>query len=814
MRKQISTLLGMTLAVCTAVSGCSSQQAATPTQAPAETTKAPETTGTETEAGTAERGTYIPGTYTATAQGFGGDVTVTITVDQESITDVVIEGAQETEGIGSKAVEELPEAIKTAQGGEIDGIAGATITSKAIQTAVGEALAQARGEEAGAEVSVKMVPGTYTAQAQGFAKAELLEVSVTVSEDKIESIDVNPDNGETATVLQSAIDLMIPRMIENQSVTVDSICGATVSSNAIKMAAEAAVVEAIVAAGGSEADVKAFYVKEPVSTAQEELETDVLVIGMGGSGFSAAMSAVQTQYEAAGNDPSKVSVLGIDKAGKYGGTSALTSSPMAVNPPSMVAQKGSDYVDVDVFKEDWMNYTEGDAKEELIDVMIGKSGETLDWLMDLGFEFAQPVPGFGTPYEVVCYYGEGFIGSDGQTTSKSVVGGFFDKMMDAYEEMGGKYLLETEGTELILEDGKVVGAKAEGADGTQYTIRAKAVILAGGGFAGNTEMEEKYLTNDYYPIKGAWNLYGCAQNDGKTIEMALEAGAGTYNISVPPMVHIGGIPVLMHDYPVNKIEGQTDMWTHRAATWSLNDIPMVMALSPDTMAVNMEGKRFTDESGLAMMDPWKAGPEFYSIWSDSRIKDVQENGFEYASTGLFINQGGVPVATPIPEIYEVLDKAAEYGLVYKGDTIEELAEQMGVEGAVLAESVKGYNAYCETGEPNGEIEKADRIYSPEGADLGEAHYKKGIGEEGPFYAVKGASWCYSTAGGLDVDAQMRVLKEDGATPIQGLYAVGTDTIGVLLTEKKEYVKYGGAAQGWAFTSGREAGANAAVFAAE
>ncbi len=813
MRKRISTFLGLTAAVCTAVSGCSSQPAATSTEAPAETTETLETTKAETET-QEERGTYIPGTYTATAQGFGGDVTVTITVDAESITEVMIEGAQETDGIGSRAVEELPEAIKSAQSEEVDAVAGATITSKAIQTAAGEALAQARGEEAGGEVSVKMVPGTYTAQAQGFAKAELLEVSVTVSEDKIESIEVNPDNGETATVLQSAIDLMIPRMIENQSVTVDSICGATVSSNAIKTAAEAAVVEAIVAAGGSESDVKAFYMKEPVSAAQEELEADVLVIGMGGSGFAAAMSAAQAQYEAAGNDASKVSVLGIDKAGKYGGTSALTSSPMAVNPPSMVAQKGSDYVDVDVFKEDWLNYTEGDAKEELIDVMIGKSGETLDWLMDLGFEFAQPVPGFGTPYEVVCYYGEGFVGSDGQTTSKSVVGGFFDKMMTAYEEIGGKYLLETEGTQLILEDGKVVGAKAEGADGTQYTICAKAVILAGGGFAGNTDMEEKYLTNDYYPIKGSWNLYGCAQNDGKTIEMALEAGAGTYNISVPPMVHIGGIPVLMHDYPVNKIEGQTDMWTHRTATWSLNDIPMVMALSPDTMAVNMEGKRFTDESGLAMMDPWKAGPEFYSIWSDARIKDVQENGFEYASTGLFINQGGVPTGTPIPEIYEVLEKAAEYGLVYKGDTIEELAEQIGVEGAVLAESVKGYNAYCETGEANGEIEKADRIYSPEGADLGEAHYKKGIGEEGPFYAVKGASWCYSTAGGLDVDAQMRVLKEDGTTPIEGLYAVGTDTIGVLLTEKKEYVKYGGAAQGWAFTSGREAGANAAAFAAQ
>ena len=118
-----------------------------------------------------------------------------------------------------------------------------------------------------------MVPGTYTATAQGFAKAELLEVNVTVSEDQIKSIEVNPDNGETATVLQSAIDLMIPRMIEYQSVSVDSICGATVSSNAIKTAAESALVQAIVAAGGDENDVKAFYVEQPKSTAQEEMES-------------------------------------------------------------------------------------------------------------------------------------------------------------------------------------------------------------------------------------------------------------------------------------------------------------------------------------------------------------------------------------------------------------------------------------------------------------------------------------------------------------------------------------------------------------
>ena len=69
----------------------------------------------------------------------------------------------------------------------------------------------------------------------------------------------------------------------------------------------------------------------------------------------------------------------------------------------------------------------------------------------------------------------------------------------------------------------------------------------------------------------------------------------------------------------------------------------------------------------------------------------------------------------------------------------------------------------------------------------------------------GASHCYSTCGGLDINEKLQVLKADGQTPIEGLYAVGTDSMGVLFSETKAYVTYGGAAMGWAFTSGRLVG---------
>ncbi|PKM67808.1 MAG: FAD-binding dehydrogenase, partial [Firmicutes bacterium HGW-Firmicutes-18] len=76
---------------------------------------------------------------------------------------------------------------------------------------------------------------------------------------------------------------------------------------------------------------------------------------------------------------------------------------------------------------------------------------------------------------------------------------------------------------------------------------------------------------------------------------------------------------------------------------------------------------------------------------------------------------------------------------------------------------------------------------------------------GPYYAVVGTPYCYSTCGGLDINENFNVLMTDGKTPINNLYAVGTDSMGVLFSEKKPYVTFGGAAQGWAFTSGYLAG---------
>lgn len=754
--------------------------------------------GCSNTAASGSAGKYTAGTYEATAQGYGGSVTVTMTVDADSITDVKVVGENETEGVGSKAIEQLPGAILEAQSCEVDGIAGATFSSDAVLAAAKDCLAQASGTQA-EPASVKMAPGTYTGQGTGFRVSEPITVNVTVSENEILDIQVDQVNtSEKPSILQSVVDLMLPRILENQSVAVDAITGATASSNGVKQAITDALTQALEAGGSDASAISAFQTAPAKSTETITLDTDVLVVGMGGSGVAAALSAAENG----------ASVLAIDKAGKYGGTSELTSGPMAINVPSQVEAEiadwpnpvtgetetkpaGADLIDAEALYEDWLAYTTIDgvqtAKPEMIRIMIDESGYTDDWLTQYGFSF-DPAIGFA---------GNSWAAFTPHTGAKALTESFFDSVIGHFEEMGGSYMLETEAYDLIYDEAtnQVTGVLARStADGTEYVINAKAVVLATGGYAGSAEMEETYLSNEYYPLKGAWKQFGMQQNDGKMIQAAIDDGAGTYNISVPPMVHVGGVDGFLSGYEAVPIEGQISSSTGRPAVWSVADIPLNMAISSNTLAVGADGKRFTSETALSMFNPWISGPHFYSIWGNEQIQDLIANGFDEVPYGPSTNYLGygssIPAGVPLPETEEILQAAIDAGYVYKADTIAELAEKMGFDPEVLEATVEEYNSYCATG--------VDEAFGKD------AQYLAAV-EGGPYYGIVGSSYCYSTCGGLDINTDFQVLLADGETPMGGLYAVGTDSMGVLFSEAKAYVTYGGAAQGWAYTSGRLAG---------
>lgn len=193
--------------------------------------------------------------FTAAAKGFGGEVEVTIAVKDGQIAAMTAYGAKETQGIGSNAIEQLPENIVAAQSWEVDAVSGATVTSKAVKEAAKAAMIQAGLIEAEAEPTPAPVPETptpteapvsssakeYTATAKGFGGD--VEVTLGVEDGKIVSVVIIALN-ETPGIGSNAVEQLPQAIMDAQSWEVEAVSGATVSSMAIREAAKAAMTEA------------------------------------------------------------------------------------------------------------------------------------------------------------------------------------------------------------------------------------------------------------------------------------------------------------------------------------------------------------------------------------------------------------------------------------------------------------------------------------------------------------------------------------------------------------------------------------------
>lgn len=716
-------------------------------------------------------------TFTGTGKGNGGDVSVTLTIAGDTITDVAITGDDETPDIGQNAFETLASEIKDSNGCEVDVVSGATNTSNGVISACGQALAQSKGEDGSAAAG--LTDGTYKGTAWGFGLTAPLVADVTVSEGKVTDIAVEEGNSETASILANAEELLIPRIIDAQSVGVDSITGATQSSGAIKNA----VLDAVKQAGADTAGWTAAVADVP--GADESYDADVVVVGFGGSGATAALAAAQAGAR----------VVAVEKAGKAGGTSAVTGGPMSINEPSQVAKEIPDWtdpatgekvtkpantelVDVDELYNDWVDYTtvDGttDSKPEIIRELLDNSGETSAWMIENGFAFTDAIGFLGNKYAIYTPY-EG---------KKALTQGMFDVLEKNFNDLGGQVIYETTVDKILTDgDGKITGVSAVKDDGTKVTVNASKVILATGGFGGSAEMMNQYLGED-------WKLYGMAQNTGDGIRMATELGAGTYNIDMPPMSHFSAPTIITNDYD-DPFE---------------NDIPYALVSTSETLALNKKGVRFLNEEKI-QYTAYVGGSRYFSLYSSKQIDTLREKGFAKDASGRYLNHfgvGGVPTAdVPMTNIDTVLDDAIAKGFVYKAATLQELGEaikadypEMDVD--TFLETIKTYNEGVES--KNDALGKSEESYARLGAIEDGADY---------YIAVTGAPYIYSTCGGLDVDEQFRVLDTEG-NPIDSLYAAGTDSMGVLFTNKKGYANYGGVAQGYCFTSGRLAGENAAA----
>ena len=693
-------------------------------------------------------------TYTANAAGFGGDVTVTLTTEGNKITSVIAKGDAETPEIGGKAIEEYNNgSLKALEGKElstvsvdtIDTVTGATVSTNAVKNALKSALKEAQGIVTSEKTPVS--DGVQEITVAGHSVVAPMKVAVTFKDNAITEIKVL-EHDETQQIFATVEELFIPRLLETQSLATDAVTGATVSSNAIKTAVE----QAINASGG---DSSEWAEKLEKSSETVKLEGyDVIVVGLGGAGMAAYASAAE----------SGATVFGFDTAGKVGGTSSTTSGPMAINPElKMESQNnGAPFLEEEELIADWMEYCEGDAKEELVRLMVDQSGDTMDWLIsNYGFQFGD-ISSFFHPkmWKVWATY-------QGDANEQ------YHNAMETAKALNEKndYMLELTGTKLLTDEtGKVNGVQAIYYDGTTYEIYGKSVILATGGFAGNRDMMEQYFGE-------SWNTKAMTQNQGAGILMAQEVGAALYNINVAPMQHNAQTATIIRDDSLTADE--------KAVLASL-------VLGKDSMLVNQDGLRFMNEAGNIEFDSWNGGAYFYTLYSEDQINSMKDNGLSVVSTPFFLGQGGsVEPGTPISTMDKILQVGEDNGIVFKASTVGELAELIGMDNLVA--EVEKYNTYA-AGETD-----------PFGKDLTLFHEIK---LDQPVYAIKGAAYIYGTCGGLDVNENLNVLDSNG-TAIEGLYATGLDSMGTILTNKKAYVTYGGAAQGWALTSGMVAGKNAA-----
>lgn len=665
--------------------------------------------------------------------------------------------------------------------------------------------------EAEAADRVAMKPGVYVGEGRGFDWIEPVRVKITVDEEKLLSVDVIELelNREEPVIQQAAVDLMIPRMIESQSVSVDAITGATGVSSGIKLATRDALAKALLAGGSSEQAIRFFEKAQEKVEKTVTLDYRIVVAGMGGAGTMAALSAAEQMT--ANGEP--VSILALDTAGKYGGTAANAGEPFAVNPKrySAAYNNGEDYCEPDSLWDHWINtFAKGDCKEELVRLFFDHSGDTIDWLQfDHNVHLHTAQKGFGECVWPVKYqyiyksnaeeghdYGDTVLG-DRSTT----VGQYYDRLVKDFTDLGGEYLLEATCYELTYDTAadRVTGLKARGADGVEYVVNADVVILAGGGFHGNPQMLEKYLKNDYFPLKSSrWRLWGMYQNKGQMLESAIAQGAATYNIGMVPCTHFKTTDQILTCYPTYYRDGLEERMQEQNC-WSLNDVPLLMGIDTNSMQIGENGKRNYNEGGTFAF--WQGGPVWYTIYGSDYLDELCEKGFAgdpgtYKSSTKVYGQGGYPNARPIPQVYEVLERAIEKGYVWKADTLEELAEKIGVLADVFTAEVEKYKGFC-AGGVDEDFGKKDSLLSDR------IQY-------GPYYAIKCVPTPYATLAALDIDTNINVLKTDGSV-MNGLYACGNDSGGVLYSERDAYAQYGGVALGWAFTSGRLAGINAANY---
>ena len=569
----------------------------------------------------------VSGDFTGTAKGFGGDVSVTLTLTDGAITGCTAEGKDETEGVGSQAIAKMPGEIAESGSIAVDGVSGATITSTAIKEAAAAALTAAG---------------------------------------------LNPDDYKTA--------------VEKDAAAEDS----TVDADVVVVGAGGAGMTAAITAAG---EGKSVVILESQS-----------MVGGNSVRATGGMNAGKTVYQ---DENEFGESAGVEKtlktaAEKYADNETITALAKTVSEQWAAYQANpTGYFDsVELMELDTMIGGKGINDPELVETLCANSADAIDWLDEHGITLHN-VSSFGGASVKRIHRP---VNAEGKTVS---VGSYMIPLLqENCEKAGVKMMLDTTATEILTDaNGAAVGVKATGASGETVTVNAKAVVLATGGFGANLDMVVKYKPE----LKGfmTTNAPGI---QGQGIEMAQAIGAATVDMD----------QIQIHP-------------TVEANTAAL----ITEGLRGDgAILINEEGKRFIDEVGT---------------------RDVV-SAAEIAQTGSY---SWLVVDQAMADASSVIQGYIKKGYTVTGETYEELGKAMGVDAAAFAETMDKWNGYVEA--------KND-------PDFGRTSFANPL-NTAPYYAVKVTAGVHHTMGGLKINANTEVLNEKGEV-IPGLFAAGEVTGGV------------------------------------
>ena len=483
------------------------------------------------------------------APGFGGAVSAEVTFDGDKIAALSLTGANETPSIGGAAMENLTAAILAANSADVDTVAGATVTSNAVISAVKAAIAEHNGDAVAHEIAD--ITGTFASSAAGYAGN--VAVSVTLDKGVITDVTIG-ENKETYGIGQYAIEWLPERIVENQNIAVDAVTGATVTSNAIKTALDTALTEA----GVDTAAYKKVTTYEKQSEEAIAMTTDVVVVGAGMGGMASAISVLDEEKQ----------VIVLERLDFVGGESAMTGGMFTVSGTEFQKSQGVEDSPA-MMTEAIIAEGHGQQLDRLTKVFTEKMGPIFDEMSKtVGWE-PNNISG------VRCWTHDGARGS------------YVTEPMKAYlEGAGANIMLHTEGYELITDaDGTVTGIKARDTkSGQEYVIEAGAVILATGGFSQDNELKAEY---------GITGLFAAPLqiSSGMGHRMALALNAGTYRM----------------DMVCNRPGG---MIGDDGLAYNCNNGLSVIRTSNEVsyVAVNAEGNRYAaelleGESGMMVSDP-------------------------------------------------------------------------------------------------------------------------------------------------------------------------------------------------------------------